>query len=165
MSDEKIYDVPADWKSKAYVDAAKYDEMYARSIKDPNGFWGEQASRLDWIKKPTKVKNTTYDPHNVSIKWFEDGTLNACYNCVDRHVAKRGSQTALIWEGDDPKDDKTVTLAQRLAARQICEALKGGTKGGAALQTILDRTLGKPTTTVAISGSLSADPAREGSQK
>ncbi len=112
MSDEKIYDVPADWKSKAYVDAAKYDEMYARSIKDPNGFWGEQASRLDWIKKPTKVKNTTYDPHNVSIKWFEDGTLNACYNCVDRHVAKRGSQTALIWEGDDPKDDKTVTYKQ-----------------------------------------------------
>ncbi|HWK94708.1 MAG TPA: acetate--CoA ligase [Pseudolabrys sp.] len=112
MSDEKIYDVPADWKSKAYVDAAKYEEMYARSIKDPNGFWGEQASRIDWIKKPTKVKNTTYDPHNVSIKWFEDGTLNACYNCVDRHVAKRGSQTALIWEGDDPKDDKTVTYKQ-----------------------------------------------------
>ena len=112
MSDDKIYDVPADWKTKAYVDAAKYEEMYARSIKDPNGFWGEQASRIDWIKKPTKVKNTTYDTHNVSIKWFEDGTLNACYNCVDRHLAKRGDQTALIWEGDDPKDDKKVTYKQ-----------------------------------------------------
>ncbi|MCW5693629.1 MAG: acetate--CoA ligase [Pseudolabrys sp.] len=112
MSDDKIYDVPADWKSKAYVDAAKYEEMYARSIKDPNGFWGEQAARLDWIKKPTKVKNTTYDPHNVSIKWFEDGTLNACFNCVDRHLAKRGGQTALIWEGDDPKDDKKITYKQ-----------------------------------------------------
>jgi acetyl-CoA synthetase len=112
MSDDKIYDVPADWKSKAYVDAAKYEDMYARSIKDPNGFWGEQASRIDWIKKPTKVKNTTYDPHNVSIKWFEDGTLNACYNCVDRHLPKRANQTALIWEGDDPKDDKTVTYKQ-----------------------------------------------------
>lgn len=112
MSDEKIYGVPADWKAKAYVDAVKYEEMYARSIKDPNGFWGEQASRIDWIKKPTKVKNTTYDPHNVSIKWFEDGTLNACYNCVDRHIAKRGNQTALIWEGDDPKDDKKVTYKQ-----------------------------------------------------
>ena len=112
MSDDKIYDVPADWKAKAYVDEAKYKEMYARSIKDPNGFWGEQASRLDWIKKPTKVKNTTYDPHNVSIKWFEDGTLNACFNCVDRHVAKRGNQTALIWEGDDPKDDKTITYKE-----------------------------------------------------
>jgi len=112
MSDEKIYDVPADWKSKAYIDAAKYEEMYARSIKDPNGFWGEQASRIDWIKKPTKVKNTTYDPHNVSIKWFEDGTLNACYNCVDRHLPKRANQTALIWEGDDPKDDNKVTYKQ-----------------------------------------------------
>jgi acetyl-CoA synthetase len=112
MSDDKIYDVPADWKSKAYVDAAKYEDMYARSIKDPNGFWGEQASRIDWIKKPTKVKNTTYDPHNVSIKWFEDGTLNACYNCVDRHLPKRADQTALIWEGDDPKDDKKITYKQ-----------------------------------------------------
>jgi len=112
MSDEKIYAVPADWKAKAYVDAAKYEEMYARSIKDPNAFWGEQASRIDWIKKPTKVKNTTYDPHNVSIKWFEDGTLNACYNCVDRHLPKRADQTALIWEGDDPKDDKKITYKQ-----------------------------------------------------
>src|SRR3569833_2362311 len=112
MSDDKIYDVPADWKSKAYVDAAKYEEMYARSIKAPNGFWGEQAARLDWIKKPTKVKNTTYDPHNVSIKWFEDGTLNACFNCVDRHVAKRGNQTALSWEGDDPKDDKKISYKE-----------------------------------------------------
>lgn len=112
MSDEKIYDVPADWKAKAYVDAAKYEEMYARSIKDPNGFWGEQASRIDWIKKPTKVKNTTYDTHNVSIKWFEDGTLNACFNCVDRHLPKRADQTALIWEGDDPKDDKKITYKQ-----------------------------------------------------
>jgi acetyl-CoA synthetase len=111
MSD-KIYDVPAEWKSKAYIDDAKYNEMYARSIKDPNGFWGDEAKRLDWIKKPTKVKNTTYDPHNVSIKWFEDGTLNASYNCVDRHLAKRGDQTALIWEGDDPKDDKKITYKQ-----------------------------------------------------
>lgn len=112
MSDDKIYDVPSTWQQRAWVDDAKYKEMYARSIKDPNGFWGEQASRIDWIKKPTKVKNTTYDPHNVSIKWFEDGTLNACFNCVDRHLAKRGNQTALIWEGDDPKDDKKITYKQ-----------------------------------------------------
>ncbi len=119
MSDDKIYDVPAEWKARAYVDEAKYEELYARSIKDPNGFWGEQAARLDWVKKPTKVKNTTYDPHNVSIKWFEDGTLNACYNCVDRHVAKRGEQTALIWEGDDPKDDNKVTYKQLHAQVQV----------------------------------------------
>jgi acetyl-CoA synthetase len=111
MSD-KIYEVPAAWKSRAYIDEAKYKDMYARSIKDPNGFWGDEAKRLDWIKKPTKVKNTTYDPHNVSIKWFEDGTLNASYNCVDRHLAKRGDQTAIIWEGDDPKDSRTLTYKQ-----------------------------------------------------
>jgi acetyl-CoA synthetase len=109
---DKIYDVPADWKTHAFIDDAKYQEMYARSIKDPNGFWGDQAKRLDWIKAPTKVKNTTYDPHNVSIKWFEDGTLNASYNCVDRHLAKRGDQVALLWEGDDPKDDKKITYKQ-----------------------------------------------------
>ena len=109
MSDDKTYAVPADWQKRAFVDDAKYREMYTRSIKDPNGFWGEHAKRVDWIKPFTKVKNTSYDPHNVSIKWFEDGTLNACYNCVDRHVSKRGDQTALIWEGDDPKDSTTVT--------------------------------------------------------
>ncbi len=111
MSD-KIYDVPADWKKRAFADDAKYQEMYARSIKDPNGFWGEQAQRIDWIKPFSKVKHTSYDPHNVSIKWFEDGTLNACYNCVDRHLAKRGDQTAIIWEGDDPKDSKAITYRQ-----------------------------------------------------
>ncbi len=109
---DKMYDVPAEWKKRAFIDEAKYQEMYARSIKDPNGFWGDEAKRIDWIKKPSKVKNTTYDSHNVSIKWFEDGTLNASYNCVDRHLAKRGDQTAIIWEGDDPKDDKKITYKQ-----------------------------------------------------
>jgi len=118
MSDEKIYDVPADWRQRAWVDDAKYQEMYARSVKDPNGFWGEQAKRVDWIKPFTKVKNTSYDPHNVSIKWFEDGTLNAAYNCIDRHLAKRGDQTAIIWEGDDPKDDKKITYKQLHA--EVC---------------------------------------------
>ncbi len=111
MSD-KIYDVPAEWRKRGFVDDAKYKEMYDRSIKDPNGFWAEHAKRIDWIKPFSKVKNTTYDPHNVSIKWFEDGTLNACYNCVDRHLAKRGDQTAILWEGDDPKDDKKLTYKQ-----------------------------------------------------
>ena len=115
---EKIYDVPAEWRKRAFVDDAKYKEMYARSIKDPNGFWAEQAKRIDWIKPFSKVKNTSYDPHNVSIKWFEDGTLNVCYNCVDRHLAKRGDQTAIIWEGDDPKDDKKLTYKQLHA--EVC---------------------------------------------
>jgi acetyl-CoA synthetase len=117
MSD-KIYDVPADWRKRAFIDDAKYQEMYARSIKDPNGFWAEQAKRIDWIKPFKKVKNSSFDPHNVSIKWFEDGTLNVAYNCVDRHLAKRGEQTAILWEGDDPKDDKKLTYKQLHA--EVC---------------------------------------------
>jgi len=111
MSD-KVYDVPAEWRKRAYVDEAKYKEWYARSVKDPNGFWAEHGKRIDWIKPFSKIKNTSYDPDNVSIKWFEDGTLNVCYNCVDRHLAKRGDQTAILWEGDDPKEDKKLTYKQ-----------------------------------------------------
>jgi acetyl-CoA synthetase len=117
MSD-KIYDVPADWRKRAYVDEAKYNDLYARSIKDPNGFWAEQAKRIDWIKPFSQVKNTSFDPKHVSIKWFEDGTLNVCYNCVDRHLAKRGDQTAILWEGDDPKEDKKLTYKQLHA--EVC---------------------------------------------
>ncbi|MEE3358699.1 MAG: acetate--CoA ligase [Pseudomonadota bacterium] len=93
-----------DMKSKAHVDAAKYDEMYARSISDPEGFWGDVAERIDWIKKPTKIKNTSFAPGNISIKWFEDGSLNVSANCIDRHLATRGDQTAIIWEPDDPEE-------------------------------------------------------------
>ena len=118
MSDEKIYDVPADWRKRAFADDARYQELYARSIKDPNSFWAEQAKRIDWIKPFSKVKNSSYDPHNVSIKWFEDGTLNVAYNCVDRHLAKRGNQTAILWEGDDPKTDKKLTYKQLHA--EVC---------------------------------------------
>jgi acetyl-CoA synthetase len=115
---EKVYDVPAAWKQRAFVDDAKYQEMYAASVKDANKFWGEQAKRIHWFKPFTKVKNTSFDPHNVSIKWFEDGTTNAAYNCIDRHLDKRGNQTAIIWEGDDPKDDKKLTYKELHA--EVC---------------------------------------------
>jgi acetyl-CoA synthetase len=116
---EKIYDVPADWSKRAYVDGAKYKDMYTRSIEDPNGFWGEQAKRVDWIKPFTKVENVSYAPGNISIKWFEDGVLNVAHNCVDRHLAKRGDQTAILWEGDDPKDDKKITYKELHA--EVCK--------------------------------------------
>jgi acetyl-CoA synthetase len=111
MSDDKIYEIPAEWKPRAFISEAKYEEMYQRSVKDPNGFWGEQAKRIDWIRPFSKVKNTTFTG-DVSIKWFEDGTLNAAYNCIDRHLPKRAKQTAIIWEGDDPKDDKHITYQE-----------------------------------------------------
>jgi acetyl-CoA synthetase len=88
--------------ANANVNAEQYEAMYAASIADPDAFWGEQGRRLDWIKPFTKVKNTSFDYHNVSIKWFEDGKLNVSANCVDRHLKDRAKQTAIIWESDDP---------------------------------------------------------------
>jgi acetyl-CoA synthetase len=111
MSD-KVYAVPAEWKDRAWVDAKAYQELYARSVADPDGFWREMGHRLDWIKPYSKVKNTSFAPENVSIKWFEDGTLNACVNCIDRHLATRGDQVAIIWEGDDPTQDEKITYRQ-----------------------------------------------------
>ncbi|RIK97834.1 MAG: acetate--CoA ligase [Proteobacteria bacterium] len=109
---EKVYDVPAEWAKRAYIDEAKYREMYARSISDPDGFWGEQAKRLDWVKFPTKVGNWSFELGKVSIKWFEDGVINAAYNCIDRHLETRGDQVAIIFEGDDPGVSKKVTYKQ-----------------------------------------------------
>jgi acetyl-CoA synthetase len=109
---EKIYDVPAEWAKRAFINDAKYKEMYQRSLADPNGFWAEQAKRLHWYRAPTRIKNTSFDPHNVSIKWFEDGTLNAAYNCIDRHLADRADQVAILWEGDDPKDSRKITYKE-----------------------------------------------------
>ncbi|RXH40775.1 acetate--CoA ligase [Bradyrhizobium zhanjiangense] len=109
---EKIYDVPAEWAKRAWVDQAKYKDMYARSISDPNGFWAEQAKRIDWMKTPTKIENVSFAPGNISIKWFEDGVLNVAHNCIDRHLAKRANQTAIIWEGDDPSQSKHITYKE-----------------------------------------------------
>jgi len=98
---------------RAHADAETYAKMYAHSVQDPEGFWAEQGKRLDWIKPYTTVKNTSFAPGNVDIKWFEDGTLNVSANCVDRHVETRGDQTAIIWEPDDPKDGaKHITYAE-----------------------------------------------------
>ena len=129
---EKIYDVPAEWKSRAFIDDAKYQAMYAHSIKDPNGFWAEAAKRIHWTKPFTKVKNTSYAPDNVSIKWFEDGVTNVSYNCVDRHLEKRGDQIAIIWEGDDPTKDRKITYKELHAeVQQFANVLKArGVKKG-----------------------------------
>jgi acetyl-CoA synthetase len=115
MSD-KLYPVSGDWAARAYVDDAKYRAMYQASVASPDAFWGEHGKRIAWMKPFTRVKNTSYDPHNVSIRWFEDGTTNVSYNCVDRHLATRGDQVAIIWEGDDPKDDAKITYRQLYAA-------------------------------------------------
>ena len=106
------YEVPTDWKRRAWLDDLKYRMMYKRSVDDPDGFWGEMGRRLDWMRPYSRVKNTSFDPHNVSIKWFEDGTLNVSANCIDRHLATRGDQVAIIWESDDPAQSETITYRQ-----------------------------------------------------
>ncbi|BDV32704.1 acetate--CoA ligase [Methylocystis iwaonis] len=108
---EKIYPVPEDWKN-ARVDEATYRALYERSMKDPDGFWAEQAQRIEWISPFTTVKRSSFDTHNVSIKWFEDGTTNVAMNCIDRHLPERANQTAIIWEGDDPSVSKHITYGE-----------------------------------------------------
>jgi len=113
----KTYKVQAAWKKNALIDNDGYLNMYKQSVKDPDKFWGKHGKRIDWFKPYKKVKNTSFSG-NVSIKWFEDGTTNVCYNCVDRHLKKRGTQTALIWEGDNPFDDKKITYNELY--EQVC---------------------------------------------
>jgi len=118
MSDNALIPVPQEWAKKAWLDQAKYDAMYKRSIEDPEGFWGEQGKRVHWIKPFTKVKDTSYSG-NVHIRWYYDGTLNASANCIDRHLSTRANQTAILWEGDDPKEDRKVTYAE--LHREVCK--------------------------------------------
>ena len=120
---QEIYPVPEAWATRAWADNAKYLEMYDHSIKDPNGFWGEHGKRLDWMTPFTKVKNVSYDADDLHVKWYEDGVLNASANCLDRHLATRGDQVAIIWEGDDPKDDAKITYKD-LHAR-VCRMANG----------------------------------------
>ena len=119
MADNQLFPVSAEWKQRAWIDEAKYQALYKQSIDDPVGFWREQAKRIDWVKPPTRIKNVSYDKNNLHIRWFEDGVLNASFNCLDRHLPKRGDQVAIIWEGDDPKTDRKITYRQLHA--EVCK--------------------------------------------
>ncbi len=112
MSETKVYRVPEAWAKSAYVDDAKYREMYQASLSDPDLFWGEHGKRIDWMKPYTKIKDVSFNAPDVHIKWFYDGTLNVSANCLDRHLATRGDQTALIWEGDNPAESRHITYRQ-----------------------------------------------------
>ena len=108
MSEEKVHRVQPSWKKDALIDNDTYLKWYAESVKNPDRFWGKHGKRIDWFKPYTKVKNASFSG-KVPIKWFEDGLTNVSYNCIDRHLKKRGNQTAIIWEGDNPYDDKKIT--------------------------------------------------------
>jgi len=106
---EHVHPVKPAWREGAKIDAATYESMYTDSVKNPESFWAEHGKRIDWIKPYSKVKDVSYDASDLHIRWFYDGTLNVAYNCLDRHLDKRGDQTAIIWEGDDPSEDAHIT--------------------------------------------------------
>ena len=119
MTDKQVYPVTPDVAQHALIDKNQYQAMYKQSIENPHQFWAEHGKRVDWIKPFTKVKNTTYDYNALSIKWFEDGELNASANCLDRHLEGRSDQTAIIFEGDDPSDSRNVSY--RELHEQVCK--------------------------------------------
>ncbi|TKI03619.1 acetate--CoA ligase [Martelella alba] len=118
MSQPHIYPIPPDIAQHALITAEQYRQLYRRSVAEPEAFWGEHGKIIDWITPYTQVKNTSFDPGHIRIRWFEDGTLNVAANCLDRHLAERGDQTAIIWEGDDAAEGRILTY--RELYREVC---------------------------------------------
>lgn len=119
MSESKSYPVPADFAAQANINAAQYNEMYQRSIDDPQGFWSEQAENyISWFKRWHSVSNWSFD-EDVHISWFEGAELNVSYNCLDRHLETRGEQIAIIWEGDDPNEDRKISYNE--LHQEVCK--------------------------------------------
>jgi len=109
---EKIYSIPDDLATSAWVNKQSYQSMYQTSVEDNVGFWAEHGQRIDWIKPFSKVKDVSFNKDDLHIRWYEDGTLNVCANCVDRHLEDKADQVAIIWEGDDPAIDRKITYAE-----------------------------------------------------
>ncbi|MFQ2714550.1 acetate--CoA ligase [Aeromonas caviae] len=132
MSESKVYPVKAHIGNGALLDKEGYEAMYQASVQDPDAFWGEQGKILDWMTPYTRVKNTSYDPGHVSIKWYEDGLLNVSANCLDRHLSERGDKVAIIWEGDNPAEDRKITYRElHLEVCKFANVLKAqGVKRG-----------------------------------
>ncbi|GAB0147553.1 acetate--CoA ligase [Marichromatium gracile] len=113
MSEQKVYPVPAETAANAHIDAATYEAMYRRSVDDPEGFWGEHAEQfVTWFKKWDSVLDYSYQADDLHVEWFKGGKLNVTYNCLDRHLETRGDQVAIIWEGDDPNEDRSITYRE-----------------------------------------------------
>jgi len=127
MTEQTLYPVPPEWAKRARVDAAGYEKLYGRSLADPGSFWLEQARRLDWVKRPEIAGDWSFDKRDFHIKWFADGRLNVAANCLDRHLARRGDQIALIWEPDEPSEEPRRFTYRQLHA-EVCRfanVLKG----------------------------------------
>ncbi len=122
MSD-KLFKVPAEWAKNSYINQSSYEAKYKDSINNNEKFWAEEGKRIHWFKPYSKVKDVTYNTKKVSIKWFYDGTTNVSYNCIDRHLPKRAKQTAIIFEGDDPKESKNITYQE--LSDEVCKLANG----------------------------------------
>jgi acetyl-CoA synthetase len=109
---EVVIPVSAEWKRRAYIDPAKYEDLYQASLRDPEAFWEAEARKLEWITPFKQVKDVSYDAKNLHIRWFYDGTLNVSVNCLDRHLKTRGGQTAIVWEADDPSVSRHISYAE-----------------------------------------------------
>ena len=129
MSEHHIYPVPKNASDQALINKDQYNELYEKSITAPDEFWSDMGNRLDWMKKFTEVKDVSYDKDNLHIRWYHDGTLNACVNCVDRHLKDRADQTAIIFEGDDPNVSEKITY-QKLY-EEVCRFANVLKKAGA----------------------------------
>ena len=112
MMSQDVFPVSAEWSKRAFIDRAAYDRMYAEATSDPEGFWRREAQRIDWIKPFTQVKETSFNEADFGIKWFADGVLNLSANCLDRHLATRGNDIAILWEGDDPSESRSISYAE-----------------------------------------------------
>jgi acetyl-CoA synthetase len=124
----KLYPVPETLQENGIISEEQYNAMYKESIENPDKFWGEHKNMIEWYKEPTIIKNTTFDPENVSIKWFEDGQLNVSYNCIDRHLADNAKKTAILWEGDEPTDSQAITYQE--LHYEVCKLANGLKKLG-----------------------------------
>ena len=118
MRHDSLFPVPAAWAKRAHMDGAAYAEAWQRARDEPEAFWREQAARLDWIKPFSIVKDVSYERADFRIRWFADGELNVAANCIDRHLAERGDQVAIIWEGDDPNESRSITYRELHA--EVC---------------------------------------------
>jgi acetyl-CoA synthetase len=120
---ELVFAVPEAFAKKAWIDAGGYRREYERSMREPQAFWREKARTLDWVVEPTRIRDVSFGPDDVHIRWFEDGKLNVSANCLDRHLATRGGQAAILWEGDDPSESRTITY--RELHEQVCRLANG----------------------------------------
>ena len=123
MSERALYPVAEEWKRGTLCDGETYRSMYERSVADPEAFWAEHGRRIDWIRPYARVKDVSYAADDLRIRWFHDGTLNVSANCIDRHLASRGDRPAIVWEGDDPEDDRTITY--RELHDEVCRLANG----------------------------------------